>query len=377
MGIYEKLGLKHIINASETYTNLGGSLMDSRTVAAMEEAARGFVDIPEMIECVGKRAAELTHNEAAHVTTGAAGGVVLSAVACMCGCDEEKLNLLPNTDDIQHRDILLYEGEYLNLIPYWKLIRYTGARIRLVKPNVQAMLDEVNERTAAVFLFPGRLYETGVPACEDTIPALKAKGVNVVVDAAAQLPPISNFWYYTRELGADLCIFSGGKHIRGPQSTGLIVGRRALIDAVRFSAAPNAQIGRPYKTGKEELAGFITALEIFVNEGNESLYQRQQLQLDRLEELLRLGGLNEIERLKEGRLGTFQPLMHVLLPAGKTAKACNAFARKMEQPVDIGFYGDEFGKAENLIFLNAYNLSDDELNAVANAVLAYVHAEEN
>ena len=374
MGIYEKLGLKRIINASETYTNLGGSLMDPRSVAAMQEAAQGFVSIPEMIECVGRRAAELTRNEAAHVTTGAAGGVVLSAAACLCGCDEEKLKCLPDTTSFERREILLYEGEYLDLIPYWKLIRYTGACIRLVKPSVEAMVEAVNERTAAVFLFPGTLYEPGVPSCEETIPALKARGATVVVDAAAQLPPVSNFWHYTVELGADLCIFSGGKHIRGPQSTGLVVGRKDLIDAVRMSASPNAQIGRPYKTGKEELAGFITALEIFVNEGGEGLYARQQKQLDKLAGMLRSGGIADIEMLDKGRLGTYQPLMHVMLPEGKTGKGCNEYTRALEQPIDIGFYGDEFGKPANLIFLNAYNLSDEELKPVADAVLAYAFA---
>lgn len=156
------------------------------------------------------------------------------------------------------------------------MIGLTGAKIIAVEPTAEAMDKAVNERTAAVFLFPSTLYEEGIPSCEEIIPVLKSKGVTVVVDAAAQLPPKSNLWYYTKELGADLCIFSGGKHIKGPQSTGLIVGRPDLIEACRMAASPNARIGRAFKTGKEELAGFITALEIFVNEEPETGFKRQE-----------------------------------------------------------------------------------------------------
>ena len=370
MDFYEKMGLSTIINASETYTGLGGSLMDVRTLEAMQQAGRAFVDIGQLIQKVGEYAAELTQNEAAHITTGASGGLVLSAAACLCGNSEEQLSRLPDTVGIQRDEILLFDGSYLDLIPYWKLIGLTGAKIRKVEPTMEAAVAALNEKTAAFCLFPGKLYETDVPACEQAIPILKQAGCTVVVDAAAQLPPVSNLWHYTCELGADLCIFSGGKHLRGPQSTGLIVGRKALVDMCRLAGCPNAYIGRPYKTGKEELAGFITALEIFVKEGGQPLYERQEKQLERLAMLLQRGGVKDIVCLKEGRLGTEQPLLHVLLPKG-TGKELNAYTRKLPQPIDVGVYGDEFGMPENLIFLNAYNLWDDELEAVANAVIAY------
>ena len=122
------------------------------------------------------------------------------------------------------------------------------------------MVNAVNEKTAAVFLFPATLYEEGIPTCEEVIPELKKTGVTIVVDAAAQLPPSSNLWYYTKELGADLCVFSGGKHIRGPQSTGPIVGRKDLTEACRMAASPNARIGRAFKTGKEELVVLLRHL---------------------------------------------------------------------------------------------------------------------
>lgn len=155
---------------------------------------------------------------------------------------------------------------------------------------------------------------------------LKEKGVTVVVDAAAQLPPRSNLWYYTKELGADLAVYSGGKHIQGPQSTGLIVGRKDLIRACRLAASPNARIGRAFKTGKEELAGFITALEIFCTGSDEERFTRQDKKLEELQRIL----LKEIPDLQleyrtEGRLGTYQPLLLLTLPKGMSAQDCNKY----------------------------------------------------
>lgn len=374
MGFYERLNMPAIINASETYTALGGSLMDPRAVAAMTEAAKGFVDVPELIKRVDEKAAELTRNEAAHVTTGASAGLVLSAAACLCGSDEAALKRLPDCSALARKEILLYRGEYLDLIPYWRMIANTGASLVTVEPSIDALRSAINAKTAAIFLFPGTLYEKDVPDCEETLTALAACGVPIVVDAAAQLPPVSNLWHYTRDLGASLCVFSGGKHIRGPQSTGLIVGKRALVDAARLAACPNPFLGRAFKTGKEELAGFLTALEIFVTEGGDALFNRQLRQLERLADLLREEGIQQLEITNVGRLGTEQPLLHALLPQGKTGEGCNQFTRKLPHPVDIGFYGKEFGKPENLIFLNAYNLTDEQVEPVARAVGAYVRA---
>ena len=372
MEFYEKLGIRTLINASETYTNLGGSLMDPRTLKAMEEAGRGFVDIFQLMDAVCERAAELTNNEAAFVTTGAAGGLILSAAACICGPDEKKLDQIPHLEQFEKKEILIFDGKFRELIPYWKLTGLTGAVIVPVEPSVEAMLEAVNERTAAVFLFPATLYEEGIPTCEEVIPALKARGVTVVVDAAAQLPPSSYLWYYTKELGADLAIYSGGKHIKGPQCTGLVVGRKDLIQACRMAASPNPRIGRAFKTGKEELAGFLTALEIFVEEEPEEGFKRQEILLQKLEELLRQGADVQTELRSTGRLGTYQPLLLVTLPKGRTAQECNQYTRAFDPPVDVGVYGPEFGMPENVIFLNAYNLKLEEADIVAQAVLAYL-----
>ena len=375
MDFYEKMNVEPLINASETYTNLGGSLMDERVLQAMREAGTHVVDMGKLLDQVCSRAAKLSGNEGAFVTTGAAGGVILSAAACICGKDEELLDRIPHLEDVVRKEILVFDGEFLDLIPYWKLIGLTGAVIRKVEPTVEAMLQAVDERTAAVFLFPATLYEKGIPACEEIIPKLKEKGVTVVVDAAAQLPPPSNLWYYTKELGADLVIFSGGKHIRGPQCTGLIAGRRDLTESCRMAASPNPRIGRAFKTGKEELAGFITALELFVNEDPKKRFAQQESMLQRMKQILKRTDGVKTELIREGRLGTYQPLLLVTLPKGMTAEACNRFTRASKPAIDVGVYGPEFGMPENLVFLNAYNLKEGEDQIVAETVSRFV--EEN
>ncbi len=373
MNFYEKMGLKPIVNASETYTALGGSLMDPGALKAMKDAASGFIDLDKLIDAVCRKASELTKNDAAFVTTGAAGGVVLTAAACICGDDPAGMDMLPSTEGFERNEVLVYDGGFQQLIPYWKLIKLTGARIISVPPSLDAIAEAVNERTAAFFLFPAPLYEKGIPTCEETIPVLKKLGVPVIVDAAAQLPPVSNLWYYTKELGADAAVFSGGKHIRGPQSTGLIVGRPDIINTCRLLASPNCRLGRAFKTGKEELAGFITALEIFVGEPEEGRFDRQLKMLLDIEKRLSANKDTGLKILREGRLGTCQPLLLVTLPKGKTAKECNNFTRNYKVPVDVGVYPPEFEMPEDVIFVNAYNLQEREPDIVADAIMDYIN----
>lgn len=374
MSIYEELGLKPFINASEPYTRNGGSVMSRQVIEAMAEAAECFVDMGTLICRVAERAAQLSGNDGAFVTSGAGAGVALSAAALLCEANKneaELLDVLPDTTNVQKNEILIFRGKYLDIIQYWKLIRVSGARLVLVDPTKEAMLEAVNERTAGVFLFPAPMYEEGIPACEEIIPVLKEKGILVAVDAAAQLPPASNLYYYTRKLGADLAVFSGGKHIKGPQSTGLIVGNRTLTGYCQKLACPNPRLGRAFKVGKEELAGFIKALELFVNESADERYQRQRERLERIQN--NLAGISDIrmELWEKGRLGTEQPLLLVDLPGEKTGEECCRFTRAYQNPVDVGYFKKENGRPGS-IFINAYLLKDGEEDAVADAVRAYL-----
>lgn len=376
MSFYEKYGVRPLINASETYTRIGGSLMPAEAVSAMTEASHNFVDMHEWMTAVCKRAAEITQNEAAFITSGAAAGVVLTSAALLIYGRPDIAEKLPHIENESRKEILIYEGLYRKIVHYWHMVSFSGAVLKCVAPTLTALREAVNENTVGMFLFPAPMYEEGIPTVEETIPVLNELGVASVVDAAAQLPPKSNLYYYTKELGATMAIFSGGKHIKGPQATGLIVGNKEYVDICRAQACPNPLIGRGYKTGKEELAGFITALEIFVNEDPAEKFAHQRMLLDELEKKLDRELIN-IEILDKGRLGTEQPLMIIYMPESWTGEECNRFTRKCDPAVDVGVFKPENHYPENCIFVNAYNLTDIDIAPVACAINSYIqHKKE-
>jgi L-seryl-tRNA(Ser) seleniumtransferase len=132
----------------------------------------------------------------------------------------------------------------------------------------------INEKTSAIFYCAGEHLTSAALPLDKTIKIAKKYSVPVIVDAAAQLPPLSNLWRFTSDSGADLAIFSGGKALRGPQSSGLIVGKKEFIEAVRVNGAPNQGLGRGFKASKEEIAGLLTAIELYVNRDHEGFWRK-------------------------------------------------------------------------------------------------------
>ena len=263
MDIYDELGVRKIINGYATLTSLGGSLMPDEVIAAMAEAARHFVSIDELQEKVGERIAAWTHNEAAYISCGAAAGIVLSTAACITGLDPEKRERLPFTDGLKNEIIAHRRG-----VEYGFTIQQAGGRVVLIGTDLGASTDDleraINERTAAIFVVYKNGRMDGQVPLEEQIAIGKRRGVPVIVDAAAQIPPVENLWRFTH-VGADLVIFSGGKGLCGPQSSGLILGRRDLVAACAFNANPRSFIGRPMKVGKEEIVGLMAAVRWYLN----------------------------------------------------------------------------------------------------------------
>jgi uncharacterized pyridoxal phosphate-dependent enzyme len=264
MSCYESLGVRPVINARATLTRLGGSLMPPEVLTAMSEAARCFVDLEELQRRVGDRIATLTQNEAAYVSSGAAAGLVLATAACITGDDENLIHRFPHLDGLKN-EIIIHRS-HRNGYDY--AVQQTGARIVEVGTPHQTTRDDferaISDKTAAIFWFQGAMTGIGDLPLPEVIEIARAHNVRVVVDAAAALPPVSNLWHFTR-LGADLALFSGGKDLRGPQSSGLMLGRRELIEACRKHGNPNQAIGRPMKVGKEEMVGLMVAVERYLN----------------------------------------------------------------------------------------------------------------
>ena len=264
MGVYEDLGVKTIINAWGNATLTGGSIMRPEVLASMEEASRSYVWLPDLLEKAGERVAELAGVEAAYITSGAAAGIAISVAACMAGTDHDKMLQLPDTTGM--KDEVIVQASQIG--GYDNMIEIAGGKVVAVGDehgtNAEQLEAAFSEQTVALVHFFAYASAGDVPL-EQVIETAHERGVTVIVDAAAEFPPYPVLRRFI-DMGADLAIFSGGKGLRGPQCTGLVLGRRDLIEACAVQASPNHGVGRPTKVGKEEIVGLVKALELYATE---------------------------------------------------------------------------------------------------------------
>lgn len=263
---YARLGVRPVVNAAATLTPLGGSIMPAPVVEAMVQASRTFVDLVELHERVGDRLARLTGNEAGYVSCGAAAGITHAVAACIAGTDPHLRDAFPYLDGVTRREVVI-ERRHRNGFDY--AARVTGARLVEVDGSRDDLRRALSERTACVLTFAGTRYGTGIDEVAAVVEVASGAGVPVLVDAAAQIPPLSTLWTYTREAGADAVICSGGKGLRGPQASGLVLGTRTIIEGCRANGSPNSSIGRTMKVGKEELIGLLAAVEWYLAQDEE------------------------------------------------------------------------------------------------------------
>lgn len=261
---YASLGIRPVINANATLTKLGGSLMSTEAREAMQAAAHQHVDLHELQQKVGERIASLSNNEAAYVSTGAAAGLLLATAACITGADESSKYVFPNLDGLKNEVII--QKMHRNTYDY--AIIEIGAKLVEIGTDDGTSSDDLQEaitdKTAAIFWFQGIMNQPSELPLATVIEIANKSNVPVIVDAAAQLPPVSNLWKYT-EMGASLAVFSGGKDLAGPQASGLVLGKKELIDVIRMHGAPNHSVGRPMKVGKEEMMGLLAAVERYLS----------------------------------------------------------------------------------------------------------------
>lgn len=265
---FDRLGLKRVINGRSWVTILGGSRMPPEVVQAMAGAADTFIDFNELNRRAGERIAQYTGAEAGLVVAGASAGLLVQAAACMAGADPERIALLPDTTGMKD-EILIYENHRFSFeICY----RAAGAKLKewgKGRGNLRDQLDAaIDGNTAAVtyVLGPWLSCDLSLP---EVVEIAHARHVPVIVDAAAMLPPAGNLTRYISD-GADLVTFSGGKGLRGPQSTGILAGRADLVEAARLNMSPYASVGRACKVAKEEIAGLLAALDRFVSVDHEA-----------------------------------------------------------------------------------------------------------
>ena len=269
---YQRLGVNPVINAAGSVTKYGGTRTRPEVLEVMTGAARIMVNVEELNRKAGEEIARLTGAEAGFVCSGASGGLVLQAAACIAGKDPVKMRQLPDTPGMKDEFII----QNMHRFPYEQAYRAGGAKLVEIGDSRYShpweLEGAIGENTAAVaFLCAPMTNRRAIPL-EQVCEIAHSKGVPVVVDAASMLPPRENLKKFLAD-GADMVSFSGGKGIRGPQGTGILCGRADLIEAAAAHANPAQFLGRPMKVAKEEVIGLITALNMFLEEDEESEMQ--------------------------------------------------------------------------------------------------------
>lgn len=250
---YDSVSVRPLINCKGTLTMYSGSVMLPEVRQAMAEASKKYVHIEELIDGVGRRIGEIMETEFGLVTNGCAAALCQVTAACVAGTDPVRIARLPDTTDMKNEVITLKTHRHA----YDHAIRMTGITLVEVEDDPDAFRSALNDRTAMVAIFGDRAGD-GVMTVREIASIAHGHGVPVFVDAAAERPDVPNPYLAD---GVDAVAYSGGKCLRGPQASGLVLGRRDLLWAAFMNGAPHHSIARPMKAGKEEIMGLLAAVE--------------------------------------------------------------------------------------------------------------------
>jgi len=392
MSIYDTLGVTIAINAKGPATRLSGGIMRSEVSAAMVEASRHCVDVAELQAAASRIIADITGAEAGYVASGASACLLLATAACITGLDPSRMARLPDTTGLKNEVIMIrsqrnfydhaVRAAGVTIIEVGLPDRYSGAGVRDAEDwEIEAA---ISERTAAIFYVADSQAR---PPLIDITRVAKAHGIPVIVDAAAQLPPQSNLKRFIDE-GADLVAFSGGKVIGGPQASGILCGKRdlvmaaalqhldfdifwdmwqppaSLIDKSRMKGVPQHGIGRPCKAGKEEIVGVLTALRLFVEEGDATRHTRWKHLMDVIAD--GLSGINDIEITRHGFANTSDiPTLDIKLHYA-SANAGTLVNALQSGPIPV--HVDPMFREQNRIGINPVCLIEEHLPVVVHRI---------
>src|SRR3977135_2832981 len=254
---YLALGVRPFINCCSVRTMHGGSLMLPQVRAAIDAASRQFVNLDELMEAPGRRIAELTGAEWGIVTCGSAAAVALGTAACVAGNDPIKMLRLPFTDGMVNRVIIPRKQRFA----YDQAVRMIGCHI--VEIDTREELDQALGEPVALVVLLGKQEHLSAVRLEEIASVVRPLGIPIMVDAASEHIERPSPWLQS---GADLVIYSGGKFLRGPQTSGLLLGNKRLVEAAWRNGSPHQALGRPMKVSKEDIIGVVTALEYWFEE---------------------------------------------------------------------------------------------------------------
>jgi L-seryl-tRNA(Ser) seleniumtransferase len=279
--LIKELGLRSFVNAAGTYTAMTASLMPREVLETIETSSQHFIMLDEVQDKVGEKIAELCHAEAATVTSGCWSAMVLGLAGVLTGTDKEKIAQIPNLRGMKS-DVIVQKSHN---VAYVHALTNTGVKLVEVE-TVEDVENAINDKTAMLW-FLNYQAPDGKIQHEEWVSLGKKHNIPTMIDIAADVPPVENLWKFN-DMGFDMVCISGGKAMKGPQSAGILMGRKDIIEAARMSAPPRGNtIGRGMKVNKEEILGMYVALEKYINTDHEKEWKSWEQKISYIEDLVK------------------------------------------------------------------------------------------
>lgn len=304
--IFRELGVRTFINAAGTYTAMTGSLMQDEVVEAIRNASKEFCLLDELQDKVGEKIATLVHAESAVVTAGCFSAMTLGLAGVLTGKDQQKVEQLPHLEGTGMKSEVIMQKAHT--IGYSHALTNTGCTIVYVE-SIADVEKAINSKTALLW-FLNVQSDAGAISHEQWVALGKKYQVPTMIDIAADVPPVSNLWKF-HDMGFDLVCVSGGKAMRGPQSAGILMGKKDLVAAARMSMPPRGStIGRGMKVNKEEIIGMYVALDKFIHTDHEKLWKEWENRIATMETAVKsIKGV--VTAIKVPPLGNVTPTLHI------------------------------------------------------------------
>ncbi|HEY2930966.1 MAG TPA: aminotransferase class V-fold PLP-dependent enzyme [Acidobacteriota bacterium] len=364
--IYQSIGVRPFISGTGTLTVNSGSLELPEVRAAMDAAARHMVQLDELMEAVGKRLAELTGAEWGIVTAGCAAAMTHATSACVAGGNPDKHIRLPNTEGLGKDEVIIPKHSRNN---YDAAIRAVGVRIIEVD-NAQELEAAIGPRTAMIYIFAGPRADAGPPSFEEIIRIARQKNIAVLTDAAAEVLTIPNVHL---QRGSTLVCYSGGKQLRGPQCSGLLLGRKDLVKAAWIHSAPHHGFARNMKVGKEEIIGALAAVESWVKRDHKAAWQKMLDAMDHIaKRVSSVPGVTTEAREPPG-LSNRSPVLSVRWDAARLGITGQQVSQILDATDPRILVGSSRG-AQNGISITAFNVAPGDEKVVADRLYAVLSA---
>lgn len=356
---FKELGVRTFINAAGTYTSMTATLMRPATVEAIRYASHQFCMLDDLQDKVGERIAAICHAEAAVVTSGAFAALTLGMAGILTGMDPNRVKQLPKLEGTGMKtEVICQKG---HAIGYNQALTNCGVRIIMIE-TVEELEKAINKNTAAMHFLHANA-DNGKIKHEAWVALGKKHGIPTTIDIAADVPPVSNLWRFN-DMGFDFVAISGGKALRGPQSAGILMGKKSIIAAARLSMPPRGEtIGRGMKVNKEEILGMMVALEEFVSIDHDAEYQKFQSRIDRIKAAVdEVPGV--ITSVHHPKLANCTPTLHVSWDAQKIRKNADEIRKDLRG----GTPSIEVVGGKDNLGITAWSLSEGEDKIVAKRV---------